>query len=136
MVMLASGISFVGRAQSINQRAAHIPGIYEGRLPCADCKELKTKLTLKCDPPCSSGTYKIEDRYNDSPEGKVIHKQAGTWHITDDSSPIELTIVLDKEKAGKESFYYLKKDGSLQPLDKQQRSIDNAPFDLTLQKTR
>jgi hypothetical protein len=133
-IALAVVVTSTGQAQTVTQRSAHLAGTYEGRLPCADCKELRSTLTLTCTSPCTSGTYKLQETYNDRPEGNTIHKQSGTWQLTDNSSASDITIVLDKDKPAKVSYYYLKQDGSLQPLDRKQGSIDNAPFDLTLKK--
>lgn len=51
---------------------ASLPGVYEGRLPCADCAGIQTALFLK-----ATGTYTRVSHYIDA---NGAFEEAGSWH--------------------------------------------------------
>lgn len=51
--------------------------VYEGVLPCADCRGIRTELTLFED----DSTYKLVEIYLGTPEGDRTVESEGTWTL-------------------------------------------------------
>jgi hypothetical protein len=110
-----------------------IAGVYKSKTPCADCENIETTLKLKCELPCHSGSYVLTDRYFNSPEGQVLSKKRGKWSILEKNSDNTMVIVLDKDDPEMVSYFFVKKDGDMQPLDKNKQVVEG-PYDVTLRK--
>ena len=129
--MLACGT--MATAQTIETRIYNLPGVYKGKFPCADCRGMNATLTLMCKQPCHTGVYIIKDRSLDDPDGNVITNRKGKWNVTvTNTITDDLLLVLDKDTE-KASYYYVKRDGNLQPLDKRLQPME-VPYDITMRK--
>ena len=113
-----------------------VAGVYYGSAPCADCNRVETTLTLQCNDACTAGNYTQRDKYVGTPKGDKAFTTKGKWHTDTKSSPTNMPrslVVLEGSKPGRATYYWLKEDGSLLPLDADKNPVD-APFDGSLRK--
>lgn len=102
-------------------------GVYEGRLPCADCEGIDTVLTLYVD-----NTYEMSSTYIGKEVQPFIEK--GQWAtVKGDATNPEATVYQLDSTGATVQNYLLVDDNTLQQLDSEKQPI-NSPFDLTLKK--
>ncbi len=118
-------------AQPAAVRLSALPGMYRGKFPCADCRGMHSTLKLACGPDCAAGDYALTDMYINGAYGNTINNKTGKWVVIERRSG-DLVLALDKE-TNKASYYYIKKDGNLQPLDKRQQPME-VSYDITMRK--
>jgi len=112
-----------------------LSGNYKGKLPCADCNAINTTLTLRFKAHAKSGDYTLSDKYLGTKNGDITNDRKGKWSYI--SKLIEadhktLIIVLDPDKRGRETYYFVKRDGIIQ-VDHNLHRIES-PTDQTLRK--
>lgn len=56
-------------------------GVFEGRVPCADCERVKVRLVLRRDPETNAPTTYVLERINVG-QGNARHTTTGRWTIT------------------------------------------------------
>lgn len=106
-------------------------GKYVGNLPCSDCNSVLSTLILKYNGRGKTGDYTLIDKYMGARSGDITNERKGKW-----TSTLKHTgniIIIDADKRGRESYYLTNKNGSITPLDRNQRKIEGTA-DLTLKK--
>ncbi len=112
---------------------ASLAGVYEGKLPCADCEGIDMVLTLNPD-----GSYESQMTYLGKSTQPFIQKgKWGSWENhdvkkTDGQIFKGKGISLDPE-TDTEQIYLLVNDNQLKQLDRDYNEI-NSPFNQTLIK--
>ncbi|HEX5025267.1 MAG TPA: copper resistance protein NlpE [Agriterribacter sp.] len=111
-------------------------GVFSGVLPCADCKGIKTELTLYQDVAnADNNSYTLVETYLGIDAGDTSFTSKGKWDvlkgIKDDSEASVFFLNYDKPD---ESRYFLKKsDSAIVMLDKDQNIIAST-LNYTLRK--
>jgi len=90
------------------QNSLDVEGVYNGKLPCADCEGIDTEIELKAD-----STYVIKTKYLGKGDGKTFEEKGSyTWL---DGSTIELQGIKDasnKYFVGENTLTHLDMDGN------------------------
>lgn len=113
-----------------------LTGTYSGKLPCPHCNSISSTLVLRFGKGhATAGDYILTDKYIGGSKGDVTDVKKGRWHY--ESKRIEADhkstiIVLDYDKKGRETYYFVKKNGIIQ-LDRSLQPIPSAT-DQTLKK--
>lgn len=99
-----------------SEMALDYHGTYEGTLPCADCKGIKTQLTINDD-----STFVIVSDYLGEEDAKFEDK--GTYFIENGE------VLVTQDEDGEQKYYKLQ-EGSLAQLDADKKLIegDMAPL--------
>lgn len=129
LTLLLATIALSANAQSVTRRLLDLQGSYTASMPCIDCRGMGTTLKLDCKSPCKTGTYSLMDV--DGTEEATINNVAGKWTAEERNN--ELYVILNFTNANKVSYYFVKKDGNLQPLDKTMQPME-VPVDITMKK--
>jgi copper homeostasis protein (lipoprotein) len=115
----------------------HVLGVFVGTLPCADCRGLKTELTLFMKGPNNyvDATFFLRETYLGTREGDKAIESRGEWTILRGSATDRNATVyqLDPDKKNETRFFLKIGDDQLRMLDRERRAID-APFDLSLKR--
>ena len=129
LILLLATTALSANPQSVTRRLLDLQGSYTASMPCTDCRGMGTTLKLDCKSPCKTGTYSLTDV--DGTAEATINNVAGKW--TTEERNNELYIILNYTNASKASYYFVKKDGNLQPLDKTMQPME-MPVDITMRK--
>lgn len=129
LTILLATIGFTANAQSVTRRLLDLQGSYSANLPCIDCRGMASTLKLDCKSPCRTGTYSLTDV--DNPDSRMINNAAGKWSVMERNN--ELYVILNNSSTDKASYYFVKQDGNLQPLNKSMQPME-MPVDITMRK--
>lgn len=107
----------------------NLVGIYEGIIPCADCKGIKTELTLYQDiANAENNTYILKETYLTDKTGDTTFTSNGKWDILKGiQSDNNATVYFLNYEDPDEARYFLKRGAdSVEMLDKDQKAIPSA----------
>jgi hypothetical protein len=116
---------------------ARLTGTYKGKLPCGDCEGIMSTLTLHFKKHTRYGDYTLSDKYTGTPNGDISNDRKGKWCFTSkliEADHKSLIIELDPDMHGRETYYYVKKDGIIQ-IDKSMHGASPSA-DRTLKKQK
>lgn len=115
-----------GGGRETDSSQLNLIGVYEGVVPCADCKGIKTELTLYQDIANSeNNTYILKETYLTDKTGDTTFTSNGKWDIlkgikTDNNATVYFLNYEDPDEAR----YFLKLGAdSVALLDKEQQRI-------------
>jgi len=112
--------------------AKRVVAVYEGVLPCAECRGIRTELTLFDD----DSTYKLVEVYLGTPDGDRTFQSDGTWTLRRSSfkDPKAAAIYeLRPRQSGEERKYLIVDERQIRQLDRDGREIASR-LDYTLRR--
>lgn len=114
-----------------------LAGTYKGKLPCADCSAISSTLVLKFGKGhAKAGDYVLTDKYIGGSHGDITNEKKGKWSYVSrriEADRKSTIIVLDSDKRGRETYYFIKKDGNIIQVDRGMKRIES-PVDQTLKR--
>lgn len=125
LFFLANGPVTIVDMETPQVTVTHTVGVYNGKLPCADCSGIDAKLTL-----FDNGAYVYDQLY----EGKNTNfTQHGSWKLVRGTPFDKEAIVyqLKPEDDGDIQNYWVQSPTKITQLDPNLNKIDS-PFDLSL----
>lgn len=137
IVLLLGGYFIYQQMSSNTTNLGSQLGVFSGALPCADCEQLKTTLTLNQDSNTSApSSYKLEQIYVGKNVPPIV--KTGRWAIQKGypQNPNATVYVLNSDQQKSRQLYVLKvNDNQLQLLNQDQGKITSLlNFSLTRQK--
>ena len=111
-------------------------GVFEGVLPCADCKGIRTELTLYQDVAnADNNSYILKETYLGANTGDTTFTSKGRWDVLKGiKTNKEAAVFFLNYDRPDESKYYLKEDeATIVMLDKEQNTIQPV-LNYTLKK--
>jgi copper homeostasis protein (lipoprotein) len=137
LVVLAVGIAGCASAPANKGYPKEILlGVFEGKLPCADCPGIDTRLTLTQEGKyVDIGHYTLKQTYLD--RGVQPLESRGEWTVIKGTAQDDNAVVYElRPDHAKRILYFLKMgDRKVKMLDKDGNEIDS-PLDFSLAKVQ